>query len=279
MNEKEVCGLTIAGMTLTRVGYADGSIPPRVVGLGVDDLATLDWATPVWVDGQQIRFGTAAWFADVGGVRYAFDPLLAADSILRADRAAESTHQSAVAATFERAGFPRESVDCLLLSHIDGVGMAAWRDEDGGWSRFFPNARVLVSDVALRAFRASPARAGDIEWEAWTALIESRFVDTFHDGEVIAPGLTAELTGGHCPGHAVFHFGDAGRSPAASLLGHLAVSPVHLASGACAALHSDPSEAWSRLRAILEDDRTLIGPLWPTPGYGSWRNDRLVAGR
>jgi hypothetical protein len=278
MNENDTCRLTIAGVTLTRVGYVDVGVPPEGVGLGTVDFATLDWAQPRWVDGGQVRIGAATWFADAGGIRCAFDPLLAADSVLRADRAAESGHQEAVAAKLAEAGFTRESVDCLLLTHIEGVGMTGWRDDHGRWSRFFPNARILVSDVALGAFRAAPTRTGDAEWEAWTALLDGGHVGTFDDGAAIAPGLTAELTGGNCPGHAVFHFGEAGCPPAASLIGHLAVSPIHLTSGACAALHEDPAEAWSRLHAIADDGRALIGPLWPTPGCGCWRNGRLEPG-
>ena len=28
----------------------------------------------------------------------------------------------------------------------------------------------------------------------------------------------------------------------------------------------------------VEDARLLIGPLWPTPGYGRWEKDAFVAG-
>src|SRR5262245_46217427 len=158
---------------LTRVGYADAAIPPAVAGLGADDLAPIAWGSPQWTDGGQLRVGAAAWFADIDGKRLAFDPLQAADYRLRADRATEAAHQTAIGSVFADAGFARESVDLLVMTHIEGVGMVAWRDDNGAWSPFFPNARVLVSDIVLREFLAQlGAPDGGIEHEAWAALID-----------------------------------------------------------------------------------------------------------
>ena len=73
------------------------------------------------------------------------------------------------------------------------------------------------------------------------------------------------------------HF-DAADVPIASFLGHLAVSPLHLASGECSVLHEDPPAAWSLLQKTAEDARLLNGPLWPTPGFGRWEYGAFVAG-
>lgn len=271
--------LRLADATLTRVGYADVAIPPEVVGLDADDFAHVAWRSPEWVEGDRVRVGAAAWFAEVAGKRIAFDPLQAADDILRADPSAEALHQSRVAQLFAEAGLARETVDLLVMSHIEGVGMVAWRDRDGGWSPFFPNARVLVSDDALAAFSRATAGPGDeLQRQAWQALLEQGCVDTYADGDSIVAGLSAEVKGGHCPGHAVLHFGDAGRAPAATMLGHLAVSPLHLATGECPALHADPAKARSLLLAAVTDGRVLIGPLWPAPGFGRWIDGAFVSG-
>ena len=173
-----------------------------------------------------------------------------------------------------------ESVDRLVLTHIEGVGMVAWRNEDASWSPFFPNARVLVSAVALREFLAStPDGNADLQYEAWRALIDQGLVDSYADGDVIAPGVRAEVKGGHCPGHAILHFGSAaGGGAEVTMLGHLAVSPLHLAIGECPAAHADAARAWSLLRAVAEDGRTLVGPLWPAPGFGRLVDRAFVAG-
>jgi hypothetical protein len=260
--------IALEGGTLTRVGYVDVAIPPEVAGLGADELAAIPWSAPLWREGDQLRAGAAAWFADLGGKRLVFDPVQAADDVLRASREVERAQQDALAGLFAGAGFPRESVDLVVLSHIEGVGMVGWRDDAGTWSRFFPNARVLVSDAMLAAFRDTPPGQADLQHEAWSALIAQGVVDTFADGDVLVAGLSAAVGGGHCPGHTVFHFGVDARSAGVSMLGHLAISPLHLAVGERPGQHADASCAWSLLSALASDGRTLIGPLWPSPGYG-----------
>ncbi len=262
---------------LTRVGYTDVAIPAELVGLTVNDFAPIRWSSPLWTDGDRVRVGAAVWFADIDGQRVAFDPFQAADSVLRADRPAELAHQTAIAGVLAEAGFERESVDLLVMTHIEGVGMVAWRNEDGSWSPFFPNARVLISDVELREFLAAPAGAEyDIQFEAWHALVDLGVVDTYTDGERILRGLSADVRGAHCPGHALLHFG-IGDLPEASLIGHLAVSPLHLATGECPVLQAEPRAAWSLLQSTAEDGRILIGPLWPTPGFGRWANGAFLS--
>ncbi len=270
-------------ITLTRVGYIDVPIPPEVAGLTSNDFASIPWRAPLWTEGDQLRAGAAAWFADVDGARLVFDPVQAADDVLRADQETERAQQVAIADLFAEAEFPRESVDCLVLTHIEGVGMVAWRNDDGSWSPFFPNARILVSDVALREFEASePDGESDLQYEAWHALIDQGVVESYADGEVIAPGVRAQVTGGHCAGHAIVHFGGTsvtdGGTAEATMLGHLAVSPVHLATGECPQQHIDPAAVWSLLRNLADDGRTLIGPLWPAPGHGRWADGAFVAG-
>jgi hypothetical protein len=62
------------------------------------------------------------------------------------------------------------------------------------------------------------------------------------------------------------------------MIGHLAVSPLHLATGECPTLQSEPARAWSLLRETVEDGRMLIGPLWPSPGFGRWVSGGFVLG-
>ncbi len=265
--------------TLTRVSYVDVTVPPNVVGLNADDVARVGWAAPEWATNDEVRVGAAVWFADIDGTRFAFDPVQAADGVLRADANVEAFHQSAIAHVLAEAGFARESVDVLAMTHIENVGMVAWKNEDGTWSPYFPNARVLISEQMLREFQSWPAAVDeDAQHAAWSALIAQGCVHTFVDGEQLGAGLTACVSGGHAAGHAVFRFGADASSPEVSFLGHLAVSPLHLATGECAALNADPHTAWTLLHAQAQQARLLVGPLWPSPGYGRWSNGRVVAG-
>jgi len=265
---------------LTRVGYLDLPVPAELLGLTADQVAELPWAAPTWARGDQPILGNAAWFGDLGDKRFVFDPLQTLDVVLRADRDAERTHQDAVTRLFADSGFPVESVDQVVMTHIDGVGMIARRDEDGHWEPFFPNARILMSDVELAGFQNAPATAkveSDLVRAAWSALIDSGVVHTFGDGESLAPGLVADVSGGHGPGHTVLHFSGTD-GIALSLIGHLAVTAVQLATGECAALNEDPAAAWRLLHENAGDGRMIAGSLWPTPGYGRWIDDELRAG-
>ncbi len=279
---------------LSRVGYADTPVPPEVVGLGAAQVASAPWAAPHWAGSAPgapttVTVGAAVWIAEIGGRRIALDPVQAADSVLRCDRDTEIQHQAGVAAVLARVGFARESIDVLAMTHIEGVGMVAWRADDGHWEPFFPNARILVSDDVLMAFLGAPPAddsasaegedaTPDLQFSAWSALIEQGRVATFADGEEIAPGMRARVLHGHCAGHTVFHFEDDEPTGAVAFIGHLAVSPLHLATGPCAALNEQPDEAWAVLHDVAATVPTLVGPLWPAPGYGRWQQDRLTSG-
>ncbi len=268
--------IAVGNTNLTRVGYTDVAIPPEFIGLTASEVARIAWRSPLWANDDGVRIGAAVWFAQVNGQRLAFDPFQAADSVLRADRAAEAMHQTAIAKLLDESGFARESIDRVVMTHIEGVGMVAWRNEDRSWSPFFPNARVMVSDVVLQDFLSAPPSAdGDIQYEAWRALIDRGVVDTYRDGERIAGNLVADVCGAHCPGHTLLHFG----AQEVTMIGHLAVSPLHLTTGECAFLQAEPADAWRLLRRTAEDGRILIGPLWPSPGYGRWEHGVLTPGQ
>ncbi len=142
--------LRVGDVLLTRVGYVDVGIPPERAGLTPAQVAEVTWAAPTWADGDEIRAGAAVWVIDDGDARIAIDPAQAADEILRTDEDA-AVHQEAVAALLTAAGMPRESFTHAISTHVEGIGMWAWRNRDGSWSPFFPNARITVSARELDA--------------------------------------------------------------------------------------------------------------------------------
>lgn len=261
--------IDLGDVRLTRVLYVDAVIDPAAVGLSPDEVRSVPWGEPTWADAGQVRAASSAWVISTAGRHVVVDPSGNIDDILH-ERASTGAHQAAYAAAFERAGVPIESVDTVLLSHIESIGLAAVRDGDG-WRPFFSAARLLVSEQALASFEASPP-PGDLG-AAFRALLDADLVDTFADGDELAPGVTAEWTGMHNPGHCAFHV----HGTAASFVGHLAVSPLHLATGPCPSQHAEPEAAWSWLEAIVSDpQRVIIGPLWPSPGAVRWTGAAAV---
>lgn len=264
--------LTAGDVVLTRVLYLDALIDPEPTGLTPSEVRAVPWAEPAWAQDGQVRAAACAWVVRSGGRNVVIDPAGNIDDILH-DPATTADHQRAFTDAFAAAGIHVASVDTVLLSHIESVGLAAVRAGDG-WRPFFPNGRILVSEAALDHFAHEAAT--ELVFAAYGTLRDAGLVGTFADGAEIAPGLHAEWTGAHNPGHVAFHVGDP-HAPTATFVGHLAVTPLHLATGPCLPQHPDPQRAWECLTELRADGRWLVGPLWPSPGAGRWVADRFVA--
>jgi hypothetical protein len=264
--------IELGDVRLTRVLYIDAAIDPAAVGLTSDEVRGVPWGSPMWADDGQVRAASCAWVISTGGRHIVVDPSGNIDDILH-DRSSTGAHQAAYSTAFLTAGIPIESVDTVLLSHIESIGLSAVRDGDG-WRPFFPNARLLISDAALRSF-ADGRPHGELG-SAFQTLLDAGLVDTFDDGEELAPGVTAEWTGMHNTGHCAFHVGVA--ETGAIFVGHLAVTPLHLATGPCPLQHDEHEEAWRWLESVAANpSRVIIGPLWPSPGAVRWLGDHPEA--
>lgn len=266
----------IGDVRFTRVEYMSLPVPGELLGLTDEQVKEVTWLAEPWAKDGQVVISANAWFAEVADQKVVFDPVQAVDVLLRADEAAEQQHQQALHNKFTEAGFDPDDISLVLLTHIEGVGMVAKREE-GQWRPFFPNAKIMISDVQLSAFKASLKNA-DTEYLSypsticWQALLDQGVIETYRDGEELLPGISAEVTGEHCDGHSVFHIGVGDTT----FIGHLAVSPAHMATGPCEALNEHPEASYAELHRIAADGRNLIGPLWPAPAMGRWRGDKLV---
>jgi glyoxylase-like metal-dependent hydrolase (beta-lactamase superfamily II) len=264
--------IRVGGVMLTRVGYADVGIDPARVGLTVEQIEAVTWAEPLWAEGNEVRAGAAVWVIQDGDARIAVDPAQAADDIIRTDADAKF-HQEAVAALLEAAGMPRESFTHAICTHVEGIGMWAWRNDDGSWVPFFPNAPIMVPQRELDAIdngeHPSPIH------EAFAQLRALGVLKPVSDGERVTANVSLEHAGAHTPGHQFVRISSGGEH--AIMVGHLAVSPLHLVTGPCPQQHPRPDEAQVLIDGLLEEDAVLIGPLWPAPGAGRWDGKKLVA--
>lgn len=264
---------TVGDITLTRVGYVDVDVEPERVGLTADQVAAVPWAEPTWAGGTQLRVGAAAWVIRSGDAVIVVDPAQAADDILRS-AADAGAHQEAFAGVLAAAGVPRDDVTHAIATHVEGIGMFAWRDPDGSWSPFFPNAALVVTQRELDALDAGAHPTA--EHGPFDALRARGIVDAIAgDRPEVAPGVSVEVAGGHTPGHAVVRVRSGGDS--AVMVGHLAVSPLHLATGECPQQHPDPALVEATLTGLRASGALLIGPLWPAPGAGRWVDGGLIA--
>jgi glyoxylase-like metal-dependent hydrolase (beta-lactamase superfamily II) len=256
--------------TLTRISYAEVPIDPTIVGLTPEEVRDLPWSNPVWADGEQVLASASAWVIESGGARIVVDPAQAVDGLLR-DDANASTHQEAFAARMTEAGFPRESITHAVATHLDGTGMLAWREDDGTWGPFFQNASVIVAQRELDAVDRGehPADLGRL-----AELRAAGAVAGVDNGTKLTADVTLEHTGAHTPGHQIVRIASGGET--AVHVGHLAVAALHVATGPSPSQHIDADAAWKALQMLRDSDVLLLGPLWPTPGAGTWDGAALV---
>jgi glyoxylase-like metal-dependent hydrolase (beta-lactamase superfamily II) len=160
------------------------------------------------------------------------------------------------------AGFPRESIDTVLCTHLhfDHVGWNTMRDGDR-WVPTFPNARYLF------------ARA---EWEHWRADLDSVYAPTLRHAvqpildagladlvetdHRVCEGVQLRPSPGHTPGHVCVHL--ASRGEHAFITGDMTHHPVQWAEVDWRMpADSDSREAAATRRRVIDacaDGSTLV---------------------
>jgi glyoxylase-like metal-dependent hydrolase (beta-lactamase superfamily II) len=261
----------VGSVRLTRVGYAEVDVPPEAVGLTAEEVRAVAWAQPTWANGDQPRAAAAAWIIEHDGARIVVDPAQAADDILRTDTDA-AVHQEAFAKLLADAGFARETITHAVATHIDGVGMLAWRNDDGTWEPFISNAPIMLSQREVDSIDSGEHPGAGRIYPHVRAAVQS-----MGDREELTREVSVECTGAHTPGHQIVRIDSDGQR--AVIVGHLAVVPLHLETGPCTRQHVDADAAWAALRAIRDEGTLLIGPLWPEPGAGRWTGTELLPAR
>ena len=263
----DVLTLDVGGVHLTRVPYFDVPLDPSAVGLTADEVAESEWAVPVWAtEGGQVLVGQAIWVLESCGRVIVVDPCCAADPFLRSGPEALG-HQAEVIDALTRTGLPPDRVDVVVLSHLDGIGMAALVDEGEAWRPMFPNGRVVLTSTELAWLDHAEGVQG---LGALRALIAQGVVDGVATPFELTPEVSVHLVGGHSPGHAIVQVESGDHQ--AVLLGHLALSPIHLTPTTTdrPSQHFDDDAAIKALDVLRTQAAAtgalLIGPLWPYPG-------------
>ncbi len=266
-NTEGVNRWSIGELELVRIRYFDVGLPAEGFGLPPDVVAAHPITGPDWIDpAGQMLVGQAFWVIRSGDQTLVVDPCGASDDFLRTGPEAVA-HQDAAITVLRDAGVDPDDVNTVVLTHLDGIGMAALVTELG-WAPAFPNARYVISTAERAHITDRADQISGVEaFEALTAAGIVDVVDTLPTPHQLTPGVTLEHTGGHSAGHAAVVLSDGDHE--AALLGHLAISPLHLTT-ADETRHDDLTvsvaaiDGWigrSRERGTL-----LAGALWPTPG-------------
>jgi glyoxylase-like metal-dependent hydrolase (beta-lactamase superfamily II) len=228
-------------------------------------LSQASWLAPRFLTAAgELRVGTSAIAIETPGARIVVDPWLVFDDTDRRTREA-TARLDRLLARLTDAGFPPESVDIVVNTHIDGVG-ANTRPAAHGEVPAFPNARYVIAPEEIAALREGRLPGA----EPLDVLLADGVVDD--PAGRVAGEVVMEPGPGHSPGHHVVRVGSEGDD--AVVVGHLFLHPAQVFSpDPRAGLDADVEVAADTRRALLRraaDEQTLvIGPLWATPGAGT----------
>lgn len=255
----------VGNTTITRVPDDDFEL---LVPQDDATVATLrsraSWLSPSFVtDAFELRVGTSALAIETPGARVVVDPWLAFDDPDRTTPEAVARIDRLLSRLAD-AGFPPESVDAVIDTHIDGVG-ANTRPTADGEVPAFPNARYVIAPEEITALEAGALPGA----EPYHVLVDRGLVD--EPGGTIASEVTTEPAPGHSRGHRFVRIGPPGDD--AVVVGHLFLHPAQVFSPEPRPGLDEDIETAGRTRAALlrraADEGTLvIGPLWATPGAG-----------
>src|SRR5580693_7025689 len=145
-------------------------------------------------------------------------------------------------ADLEAAGFPRESIDTVLCTHlhVDHVGWNTMLDE-GKWIPTFPQARYLMGRVEFAHWRAAHERP-DMEAvfaDSVKPVHDAGLVDLVETDQRVCDEISLVPTVGHTPGHVSVRISSAGEE--ALITGDFMHHPCQIAHPEwCSTADSDP---------------------------------------
>lgn len=274
-----VASWTVGDITVHRI---DEVLLPPATGTWLlpdattDVVSQHDWLRPDFADHEGILHLDSHGFAfETGGLRVLVDTGIG-NGKTRANPAWHNL-RTGYLEHLAAAGFPPDSVDLVILTHLhtDHVGWNT-REVNGEWVPTFPNARYVTSRTE-RDFWAGhdmDEPRQDMFNDSVIPVEEAGLLDLVDvppEGTEIAPGLRLLPTPGHTPGHIAVQL--TGRGETALITGDCIHHPVQFAHptiGSCVDIDPAQSEESRReLLSSLADTGTLVlGTHFPPPTAG-----------
>lgn len=239
----------------------------------------LDWMRPHFMDESgNLIMSVHALVIDTGDMRVLVDTCIGNDK--ERSIPAWSHLQTGFLTDLEAAGYPRESIDYVLCTHlhVDHVGWnTMW--VDGQWVPTFPQARYLMARKEWTYWDANEEEAdyGPILADSVRPVIEAGLVDLVEEDHALSNEIFLEPTPGHTPGHVSVHIRSQGSE--AVITGDCIHHPVQITNTHwCSSADFDQGQGRQTREAFLEryseQDILIIGTHFATPtaGYVRPRN-------
>jgi glyoxylase-like metal-dependent hydrolase (beta-lactamase superfamily II) len=165
-------------------------------------LRNRDWLCPDYANDEgEITLHFQAFIIEARGKRIMVDPCVGNDK--PRGHPLLAMRDSPFLERLASAGFPRESIDVVLCTHLH-VDHCGWNTMliDGKWVPTFPNARYLFAKAEFE--HSQTDTGGDapaIYEDSIKPIVEAGLAELVSPDHVIVEGIRLEPTPGHTPGH------------------------------------------------------------------------------
>lgn len=253
----------IGDVTVTRIVESETVLPPQALLPDATPEALAphrSWLEPGFLDADgNLVLSIHALVIEAGGRRILVDTCVGEHSVEGFEMLAPKPD---FLLDLAAAGFPRESIDTVLCTHLhfDHVGWNTMRDGER-WVPSFPNARYLFARKEWEHWRAEEdvTFASTLE-TAVRPVLDAGLADLVDTDHRVCEEVWLEPTPGHTPGHVCVHIGSGGRR--AFVTGDMTHHPVQWAETDWKMpADSDPAQAAASRRRVIEahaDGGTLV---------------------
>jgi len=237
-----------------------------------ENVLPIDWLRPHFIDDDgNLISSIFSLLVESGGTRLVIDTCLGNDKPRSVPMWNE--RQGAFLEEIAAAGFPRESVDYVVCTHLhpDHVG---WNTMlvDGEWRPTFPNARYLFSARDWEWLDQQPVTVlGDYCGDSVRPVLDAGLAELITPDHAITSEVWLASTPGHSPGHVSVRISSNGEE--AIVTGDLIHHPCQMARPRwCSPFDFDQQQALCTREEFLQnfcDQPVLvIGSHFATPAAG-----------
>ncbi len=230
------------------------------------------WMQPHFMDGEgNLIMSVHALIVDTGERRIVVDTCIGNDK--ERNIPAWSHLQTTFLEDLAAAGYPRESIDTVMCTHlhVDHVG---WNTMlvDGEWIPTFPNARYLMAEKEWAYWdTAEDADYGPVIDDSVRPIVEGGLAEFVPETYQLCDQVKLEPTPGHTPGHVSVHISSGGQE--ALITGDCIHHPVQMTrTDWCSSADYDQGQGRTTREDLLEryvdTDVLIIGTHFATPTAG-----------
>lgn len=241
-----------------------------------DKIREIEWLVPHYATPEgKVHMTVRALVIESDGRRILVDTCLGNDK--EREIAAWNMRAGTFLEDLTAAGFPPESIDTVLCTHlhVDHVGWNT-RLVDGEWVPTFPNARYLFADVEWEHWQRDDSGMDQVlRSDSIQPVIDAGLVDLIATDARITSHVTLTPTPGHTPGHVSVMIESEGSSAVITGdLSHMVCQAAHPEWGSTFDVDSAQAEATRRRRfgEWADTDVLVLGTHWE-PCAGRVKSD------